>query len=79
MKLFEKWKPKDFAVMILAVTVSVISIVAMIGAVFMDKESGRLEELIAFLLGSMTTIIGEYILLQLKVGNLTNNTDNESE
>ena len=39
----------------------------MIGIIFFDEESGRLEELIAFLLGSMTTIIGEYVLLQLKV------------
>lgn len=62
-----KWKPRDIAVMILSITVSVISIVAMIGVVFYDKETGRLEELIAFLLGSMTTIIGEYILLQLKM------------
>ena len=29
-------------------------------------ESGRIEELIAFILGSITTIIGEYILLHLK-------------
>lgn len=64
-----KWKPRDIAVMILCITVSVISIVAMIGVVFFDEESGRLEELIAFLLGSMTTIIGEYILLQLKLRN----------
>ena len=41
----------------------------MLGAVLFDKENGRLEELIAFLLGSMTTIIGEYILLQLKLKN----------
>lgn len=63
------WKPKDIAVMILCVTVSIISIVAMVGVVFFGQETGRLEELIAFLLGSMTTIIGEYILLQLKTRN----------
>ena len=68
MKL-NKWKPRDYAVLILSVTVSVISITAMLGAVLFDKENGRLEELIAFLLGSMTTIIGEYILLQLKLKN----------
>ena len=62
-----KWKPRDYAVMILAATVSVISVSAMVGIIFFDEESGRLEELIAFLLGSMTTIIGEYVLLQLKV------------
>lgn len=61
------WKPRDYAVMILAVTVSLISVSAMVGIIFFDEESGRLEELIAFLLGSMTTIIGEYVLLQLKV------------
>jgi len=55
------WKPEDYAVLLLALTVSTISIVAMIGVVFYDEESGRLEELIAFLLGSMTTIVGEYV------------------
>ena len=33
-------------------------------------ESGRIEELIAFILGSITTIIGEYILLHLKVSTI---------
>lgn len=61
-----KWKPRDIAVLILSLTVATISITAMIGVVFFQQESGRLEELIAFLLGSMTTIIGEYVLLQLK-------------
>jgi hypothetical protein len=61
-----KWKPRDIAVIILAITVSLISIGAVCGVIFFDEESGRLEELIAFLLGSMTTIIGEYVLLQLK-------------
>jgi len=61
-----KWKPRDIAVLILSITVATISITAMIGIVFFQQESGRLEELIAFLLGSMTTIIGEYVLLQLK-------------
>jgi len=61
-----KWKPRDIAVLILAMTVSLISIGSVCGIIFFDEESGRLEELIAFLLGSMTTIIGEYVLLQLK-------------
>lgn len=61
-----KWKPRDIAVIILAITVSLISIGAVCGIIFFDEDSGRLEELIAFLLGSMTTIIGEYVLLQLK-------------
>ena len=61
-----KWKPRDIAVIILAITVSLISIGAVCGVIFFDEDSGRLEELIAFLLGSMTTIIGEYVLLQLK-------------
>ena len=56
-----RWEPKDYAVFLLALTVSSISVIAMIGVVFYDEESGRLEELIAFLLGSMTTIIGEYV------------------
>jgi len=58
---WDNWEPKDYAVLLLALTVSSISIIAMIGVVFFDEESGRLEELIAFLLGFMTTIIGEYI------------------
>jgi hypothetical protein len=66
MKPFSKWKPRDVAVLIMAVTVSVISIAATFGAIFFDKQTGRLEELIAFILGSMVTIIGEYILLQIK-------------
>jgi len=61
-----QWKPRDVAVLILSLTVSVISITAVMGAVFFGSETGRLEELVAFLLGSMTTIIGEYVLLQLK-------------
>ncbi len=65
----KNWSPKDIAVLILAITVSSISIMSMIGVIFFNQDSGRLEELIAFLLGSMTTIIGEYILLQLKNGD----------
>jgi|EP01052_Picozoa_sp_SAG31_P016917 hypothetical protein len=65
----KNWSPKDIAVLILAITVSSISIMSMIGVIFYNQDSGRLEELIAFLLGSMTTIIGEYILLQLKNGD----------
>ena len=65
----QNWSPKDIAVLILAITVSSISIMSMIGVIFYNQDSGRLEELIAFLLGSMTTIIGEYILLQLKNGD----------
>ncbi len=60
------WKPKDIAIIILAVTVSLISLVSIAGAVFFKIEGGRVEELVAFLLGSMMTIIGEYILLQIK-------------
>ena len=67
--MLKNWTPKDIAVLILAVTVSTISIMSMAGVIFFNQDSGRLEELIAFLLGSMTTIIGEYILLQLKNGD----------
>lgn len=63
-----KWKPRDIAVLILALTVSVLSITSVIGIIFYGQDSGRLEELIAFLLGSMTTIIGEYILLHFPKG-----------
>lgn len=67
--MLKNWNPKDIAVLILAITVSSISIMSMVGVIFYNQDSGRLEELIAFLLGSMTTIIGEYILLQLKNGD----------
>ena len=60
-----KWEPRDIAVLILSLTVSIISVSAIIGIIFFDEDSGRLEELIAFLLGSMTTIIGEYVLLHI--------------
>ena len=73
------WEPKDYSVFLLALTVSSISIIAMIGVVFFDEESGRLEELIAFLLGSMTTIIGEYVrdLIKNKGNNDGNITKGE--
>lgn len=74
-----KWKPRDIAVLILSLTVSTISIVAMIGVVFFNKETGRLEELIAFLLGSMTTIIGEYVLLHLKIRTTVKQEDEDPE
>mgnify|MGYP003339711161 CR=1 FL=1 len=68
-------KPKDIAVLILTITLSIILIISMV-AVFMGKDDhGRIEELIAFILGSITTIIGEYILLNLKFGK----NDDEEE
>ncbi len=66
--MFKNLKPKDVAVLILTITLSVILIISTI-AVFQGKDSdGRIEELIAFILGSITTIVGEYILLHLKTG-----------
>ena len=73
----ENWEPKDYSVFLMSMTVSSISIIAMIGVVFFDSETGRLEELIAFLLGSMTTIIGEYVRDLIK--NKQDNDGNSKE
>ena len=65
--MFNKLKPKDVIVLLLTITLSVILIISTISIVFHNYNSdGRLEELIAFLLGSITTIVGEYILFNLK-------------
>ena len=65
--MFKNLKPKDVAVLILTITLSTILVISTISVVFYDKDTnGRVEELIAFLLGSITTIIGEYILLNIK-------------
>ena len=62
-------KPKDIAVLILTVTLSIILIISSYSTAFLEHDNGgRTEELIAFLLGSITTIVGEYILLHLKNG-----------
>jgi high-affinity K+ transport system ATPase subunit B len=67
--MFKKLKPKDIAVLILTITLSIILVINTV-AVFQGKDTdGRIEELIAFILGSITTIVGEYILLHLKTGN----------
>lgn len=68
--MFKKFKPKDIVVIILTITVSLILITSIISIVFYGyNNNGRLEELIAFILGSITTIVGEYILLNLKGGD----------
>lgn len=60
-------KPKDITVLLLTITLCVILITCIVSIVFFeDKSYGRIEELIAFILGSITTIIGEYVLLNLK-------------
>ena len=65
--MFKNLKPKDVAVLILTITLSSILVISTISVVFYNKDTnGRVEELIAFLLGSITTIIGEYILLNIK-------------
>jgi hypothetical protein len=61
-------KPKDVAVLLLTTTLCIILVISTV-SVFMGRDThGRIEELIAFLLGSVTTIVGEYILLHLKIG-----------
>lgn len=68
--MFNNFKPKDFAVVLLTITLCVILIISTISSALMDHDSGgKTEEIIAFLLGSITTIVGEYVLLHLKNGN----------
>jgi hypothetical protein len=66
--MFKGMKPKDIAVLTLTFTLCIVLIVSIIGAIFFDTGNGRIEELVAFLLGSIVTIVGEYVLLQLKFG-----------
>jgi len=62
-------KTKDIAVLLLTITLCFILILTVIGSAIMNNDTGgKMEELIAFILGSITTIVGEYILLQLKLG-----------
>jgi glucose uptake protein GlcU len=66
--MFRGMKAKDVAVLALTFTLCIVLVISMVGAVFFDTETGRIEELVAFLLGSIVTIVGEYVLLQLKFG-----------
>lgn len=73
------WKPKDIAVMALTITLCITLIIAMTGAVFNENGDGRIEELVAFLLGSIVTIVGEYILLHLKFGKIDESQDDKEK
>tara|TARA_R110002020_G_scaffold366060_2_gene578166 strand:+ start:139 stop:363 length:225 start_codon:yes stop_codon:yes gene_type:complete len=66
--MFRGMKVKDVAVLALTFTLCIVLVISIVGAVFFDKDTGRIEELVAFLLGSIVTIVGEYVLLQLKLG-----------
>ena len=67
--MFRDLKPKDIAVLLLTITLCSILVISTISIVFLEHDTnGRIEELIAFILGSITTIVGEYILLNLKKG-----------
>tara|TARA_Y100000591_G_C21855004_1_gene714762 strand:- start:30830 stop:31051 length:222 start_codon:yes stop_codon:yes gene_type:complete len=67
--MFRNLKPKDISVLLLTITLCTILIISTISIVFLERDTnGRIEELIAFLLGSITTIVGEYVLLNLKRG-----------
>lgn len=69
-------KPKDKAVLLLTATLCTILVIATFGSVILGHDTGgKMEELIAFILGSITTIIGEYILLQLKLGRRDDDED----
>ena len=74
--MFNKFRPKDIAVLLLTLTLCVILTISSISTAFLEHDtSGRTEELIAFLLGSITTIVGEYILLHLKNGDKDEDKD----
>jgi len=61
------WNPKDIIMLILVLTVSVVLVSSTISSVFLGRDAtGKTEEIIAFLLGSMVTIIGEYVLINIK-------------
>jgi hypothetical protein len=66
--MFKKISPKDIAVLILTLTLCIILIISTISVYQGRDADGRIEELIAFILGSITTIVGEYVLLHLKTG-----------
>lgn len=68
--MFKNLKTKDIIVLLLTITLCTILVVSTISIVFYENDTkGRIEELIAFLLGSITTIVGEYILYNLKKDN----------
>ena len=79
--MFKNIKPKDLAVLMLTLTLCIILVISSV-AVFMGKDAdGRIEELIAFILGSITTIVGEYVLLHLKTsgGDKKEDCPNDTE
>ena len=66
--MFKNIKASDVAVLMLTVTVCTILIMSA-HSIIKNESAGKIEEIIAFILGSITTIIGEYILLNLKRDN----------
>ena len=66
--MFKNVKASDVAVLMLTITVCAILIMSAY-AIMTNQSDGKIEEIIAFILGSITTIIGEYILLNLKRNN----------
>ena len=71
--MFKNLKPSDVAVLLLTMTVCVILIMSA-HSIMNTNSDGKIEEIVAFILGSITTIIGEYILLHLKKENKDKNT-----
>lgn len=68
--MFKNLKPKDLVVLLLlTATLCLILIITVVGSGIIGTDTGgKIEELIAFILGSITTVVGEYVLLQLKLG-----------
>jgi hypothetical protein len=77
--MFKNLKPKDFAVILLTITLCIVLIFSTIGAVFFGSDSEKAYEIIAFLLGSIVTIVGEYILLNLKLGKPEDKNSNKDQ
>lgn len=69
---------KDIVVLLLAFTVAIVLVSSTVAHVFLGfEDGGRTDEIIAFLLGSIVTIIGEYVLLHLKTKG--DDDDNEKQ
>jgi hypothetical protein len=63
--MFKNTKPSDVAVLLLTLTLCAILIISAVSISEGDGD-GKIAEIVAFILGSITTIIGEYILINKK-------------
>ncbi len=65
--MFNDLKPKDVAILIITFTLCAVIIMTTIGIIFLQHDTGgKMEQILAFIFGSITTMVGEYILLDVK-------------